>query len=428
MSLAYFWLFLLLLAAGMPLAFAFLVGPGLGLLMDGESAFFPVLLSRLYNGIDSFPLMAVPFFVLAGEIMNSGGVTVTLIRFSRAMIGHVRGGLAQVNILCSLLFAGMSGSAVADASALGRVLVPAMTANGYARGFAAAVTAASAVIGPIIPPSGIMILYAYVMDLSVAALFAAGLLPGLLIAAGLMTATWLIARARDFPVADRRASWSERAVSFRRSIFALLTPLILLGGILGGIFTPTEAAAVSAGYALLVSLFLYRSLRVQDLPAVFITAARRSGIILFLVGSAVVFAWIVTVSGVGARMEAALAGLLDRPLLLLLCFNLLLVLVGMFLDAGPAILLLGPVLGPLFVKAGVDPLHFATIMCVNLTVGLATPPVGLALFVSADVADESPERVARAIWPFVGVQIVVLLALTYIPWLSLWLPRQLGFH
>lgn len=427
MSLSYFWFFILFMAAGMPVVFALLVGPGLSLVVDGQEAFMKVLLSRLYNGMDSFPLMAVPFFILAGELMNTGGITQSIVRFSQSMIGHVRGGLAQVNIVSSILFAGLSGSAVADTSALGKMLIPAMEQNGYSRRFAAAVTAASSVIGPIIPPSGIMILYAFIMNVSVAGLFAAGLVPGLMVAAGLMLVTARLARIRNFPVADRKATWSERGQAFRKTFLALLTPVILLGGILAGVFTPTEAAAVAAGYALIVSVLVLRTVKLSELFGIFKAAALQSGVILLLVGSAVTFAWIITVSGMAESMAQSIAGLTDNTYLLLFLVNLSLFVVGMFLDAGPAILILGPVLAPIFISLGIEPLHFAVVMCVNLTVGLATPPMGLVLFVSASVSGEKVESIARAMLPYLAIEVVVIFLITYFPALCLTLPRMLGF-
>ena len=427
MSLTYFWIFLLLLISAAPVVFALLIGPGLSLLLDGQSELHKALLTRLYSGMDSFPLMAVPFFILAGEVMNVGGVTASIVRFSQAMIGHVRGGLAHVNILSSVLFAGLSGSAVADTSALGKMLVPAMEKNGYSRRFAAAVTAVSSVIGPIIPPSGIMIIYAFVMNVSVAGLFAAGIVPGLMVCGGLMWMTSILAKRRDFPVASEKATWRARNRTFFETLPALLTPIILLGGILAGIFTPTEAAAVAATYALIVSLFVMKSLRVADLPQVFINAAIQSGIILLLVGAAVSFAWIITVSGMAESIAAGMAGITSNPLLLLFLLNLFLFVVGMFLDAGPAILILGPVLSPVFIDLGIDPLHFAIVMCVNLTVGLATPPMGLVLFVAASVSDESPDKIAVEMAPFLAVEIAVIFLITYFPALSMTIPRLLGF-
>ncbi|MCB1460022.1 MAG: TRAP transporter large permease, partial [Nitratireductor sp.] len=257
MGLAYFWIFFILLAVGMPVVFALLIAPGLSLVIDGKDAlFFSKLLTTVYTGMYSFPLMAVPFFILAGELMNSGGITRSIVRFSESMIGHFRGGLAQVNILSSILFAGLSGSAVADTSALGKMLIPAMEQNGYSRRFAAAITAASSVIGPIIPPSGIMVLYAFVMNVSVAGLFLAGFVPGLMVGVGLMVLTAWFARTRNYPVAAQRASWKARSVAFLETYPALLTPVLLLGGILSGIYTPTEAAAVAAVYALFASVII----------------------------------------------------------------------------------------------------------------------------------------------------------------------------
>ncbi len=427
MSLGYFWIFVLLMVIGAPVVFALLIGPALSLTLDGQPMYVRALLSRLYNGMDSFPLMAVPFFILAGELMNSGGITRAIVRFSESLIGHVRGGLAQINILSSILFAGLSGSAVADTSALGKMLVPAMEEAGYSKRFSAAVTAASSVIGPIIPPSGIMIIYAFIMNVSVGGLFAAGIVPGFLVAAGLMLMTSRIAKARDYPVASRKATWGERADAFKSTILALLTPVILLGGIILGIFTPTEAAAVAAFYALVVGLFFMRSLNTRDLPHIFRNVAQQSGVILLLVGSAVTFAWIITVSGMAEQLATALTGITDNILLLLFLVNIFLLIVGMFLDAGPAILILGPVLGPIFIGLGIEPLHFAIVMCVNVTVGLATPPMGLVLFVASSISGEKVDRIAQEMLPFLAVEIGVIFLITYFPAISLTIPRLLGF-
>lgn len=417
----------MLLALGMPVVFALLVGPGLSLVIDDQQPYFAALLSRLYNGIDSFPLLAVPFFILAGELMNSGGITARIVRFSQSLVGHVRGGLAHVNILSSMLFAGISGSAVADASAIGKMMVPAMEANGYKRSFAAAVTAAAAVVGPIIPPSGIMILYGFVMNVSIGALFAGGIVPGMMMGLGLMAVTHFLAGRHNLPVASRRATWGERGRALSGAVLALLKPLILLGGMLSGIFTATEAAAVAAVYALIVTLFVLRTLSFVELRRVFVSTAIQSGVILLLVGAAVTFGWLVTVSGMAERMASLLIGITDNPLLLLLLLNFLLFFLGMFLDAGPAILILGPVLAPIFTSLGVDPVHFALVMCINLTVGLATPPMGLVLFVTASVANERVEAIVRSMLPFLAVEVLVILLVTYFPALTLTVPRWLGF-
>jgi len=427
MSLSYFWVFILLLTAGTPVVFALLIGPGVSLLIDGNEVFFSALLTRLYSGMNSFPLMAVPFFILAGELMNQGGITQSIVRFSQTLIGHYRGGLAQVNILSSVLFAGLSGSAVADTSALGKMLIPAMEQNGYSRRFAAAITAASSVIGPIIPPSGIMILYAFIMNVSVAGMFLAGIVPGIMICIGLMMVTSRIAKKRNYPVANAKATWHERGSALKGSFLPLLTPVILLGGIVLGVFTPTEAAAVAAGYALVITLFFTKTLKVNTLPSIFVNSAIQAGTILLLVGSAVTFAWIITVSGMADLMAQNIIGLTDNVLLLLLIINLFLFAIGMFLDAGPAILILGPVLAPIFITLGIDPLHFAVIMCVNLTVGLATPPMGLVLFVAASVSGEKTENIAIEMLPFLAVEALVIFLITYFPVLTMTLPRWFGF-
>jgi tripartite ATP-independent transporter DctM subunit len=425
-SIAFFWFFVLLLALGTPVVFALLIGPGLSLLLDAETRYFAALLARFYNGIDSFPLLAVPFFILAGELMNSGGITAAIVRFAQSLVGHVRGGLAQVNILSSMLFAGISGSAVADASAIGKMLIPSMERSGYTRAFAAAVTSAAAVIGPIIPPSGIMVLYGFVMNVSVGALFAAGVVPGILMGLGLMATTRLLVRRYNLPAAERKANWRERGQALKGAYLALLMPVILLGGMLSGIFTATEAAAVAVGYALIVTTGVLRSVNAAELRKIFVSAAQQSGVILLLVGAAVTLGWLVTVSGMAASIAERMVSITDNPLLLLLLVNLLLFFVGMFLDAGPAILILGPILAPIFTQLGVDPVHFALIMCVNLSVGLATPPMGLVLFVTSSVSGERVENIVRAIVPFLAIEVLVIFLITYFPALTLTLPRWLG--
>lgn len=427
MSFTFFWLLLILMVVGLPIAFALMIAPGLSLFFDGQASMFPMLLMRMYNGMDSFPLMAIPYFILAGEVMNKGGITIRLVRLSQALIGHLRGGLAHVNILSSILFAGLSGSAVADTSAIGSMMIPAMEKNGYTRRFSAAVTAASSVIGPIIPPSGIMIIYAFVMNVSVAGLFAAGLVPGLLVGFGLMAVTVFLSKRRNYPVASKRASMKEVVISFRGAFLPLLTPIIILGGILLGIFTPTEAAAIAAGYAIIISMFVLRTLSMTELPKVLFNAALSSGMILFLVGASTAFATLVSLTGTAPKAMEIMNSISQNPLVLLFLVNILLFFVGMFLDAGPAILILGPVLGPTFVALGVDPLHFAIIMCVNVTVGLATPPMGLVLFVAAGLSDEPVEKIAWEMLPFLAIEVIVIFLITFVEAIPMTLPRLLGF-
>lgn len=489
--------FLVFLMIGMPVALGLLLAPGalVGIFGDGNtpSNFKAMagLYRNLFNGMDNFALMALPFFLLAGDIMNRGGITNRLVEFAQAFMGHLRGGLAHVNILSSMLFAGLSGSAVADTSALGSTLIPAMEKNGYTRRFAAAVTAASSVIGPIIPPSGIMIIYAYVMEESVAALFAAGIVPGILVGVGLMLVVRLMADRYDLPKAERIvnrgqtvsgveslvasalirinlaaifllvttivssivgapqypwisfliflpfahfvALWLRKQVSedfrvvVKRAMAPLQTPIIILGGILTGWFTPTEASVIAVIYALIISFGILRSMTTGDLWQVLGRAAISSSAVLLLVGAAVAFKTVVALSHLPETMTEFILSLSDNPLIILFLINILLFIVGMFLDAGPAIIILAPILGTVFLELGVHPVHFAIIMSVNLTVGLATPPMGLVLFVASAVSKEKVEVIAKAILPFLAVEVLVIFLITYFPFISMTVPRLLGY-
>ena len=481
--------FLLFLMIGLPVFFGLLAAPGILLFLNGQEKDITLLYRNVYNGMDSFPLMAIPFFMLAGEMMNKGGITIRLVEFSQALMGHLRGGLAQVNILSSILFAGLSGSAVADTSALGSMLIPAMEKEGYTRRFAAAITAASSVIGPIIPPSGIMIIYAYVMGESVAALFLAGIVPGVMVGVSLMIMVRLLADKYDLPAAKRvmfsgitlsplenifsfllvrlnlglllstlaplgdTASTTAKWLAFgagvlvahglalglrrlvspdfrlvcKRAVVPLQTPILILGGILAGVFTPTEAAAVAVAYAVVVAFFILRTMRLGDLPDVLSRAALTSAVVLLLVGAAMAFKTVVSLSYAPQILADYILSLSDNPLILLFLINLLLFIVGMFLDAGPAIIILGPILAPIFTDLGVHPVHFAIIMSVNLTVGLATPPMGLVLFVASAVSGERVEAIAKAILPFLAIEVAVIFLITYIPAISMTIPRLTGF-
>jgi tripartite ATP-independent transporter DctM subunit len=427
MSLIFLWLFLGLMLIGIPIVFVLLLAPGISLFLDGKTALYAQLLSRLYNGMFSFPLMAIPFFILAGELMNTGGITHRLVHFSHTLIGHVRGGLAQVNILSSILFAGLSGSAVADTSALGSILIPAMERDGYTRRFAAAVTASSSVIGPVIPPSIIMVVYAYIMGVSVGGLFAAGFVPGLMMGGGLMIVTSILARHRKFPRSAGRAGVAEVGSAFGSAFLPLLTPFIILGGIVSGVFTPTEAAAAAVAYALVLSMLITRTLPLQRIPDMLYRAGLASSSILLVIGAATVFGWVTSLSGAPTAISGMLTAISDNPLVVLFCVNILLFVVGMFFDAGPAILILGPLLGPTMGALGVEPLHFAIIMCVNLTVGLATPPMGLVLFVASTLTRLSILDIAKDMWPFLLVHVAVIFLITYFPVLTMTLPPWLGF-
>lgn len=486
-------LFLIFLLIGVPVFFAMLAAPGLILYFNGQERDVALMYRNIFSGMDNGVLLAIPFFMLAGELMNRGGITERLVGFCQAIIGSVRGGLAQVNILSSMLFAGMSGSAVADTSALGSMLIPAMEKEGYTRKFSAAITAASSVIGPIIPPSGIMIIYAYVMEVSVAALFAGGVIPGILVGLGLMIVTRLLANHYDYPPAKRvvmvdayispgenlaarimvrillagvlyplvtklggfpeemtgvqsgmafaialvvgeviiqiqRRMMSENfRIVCKRAVLPLLTPIIILGGILGGIATPTEASALAVAYAAFLGMVVLRTLKMSDLPGVLVRSATTSGVVLLLVGAAMAFKTVVSLSHAAEDLAIFIVSVTNDPLMLLLLINILLFIVGMFLDAGPAIIILGPILAPIFINMGIHPVHFAMIMSVNLTVGLATPPMGLVLFVASSVSGVKVETISRAILPFLAVEVFVIFLITYFPIISLGIPSWLGF-
>ncbi|MGI9520533.1 MAG: TRAP transporter large permease [Hyphomicrobiaceae bacterium] len=425
--LTYLWVLVIAIAVGVPIVFALGIAPMAAFIMADRMVFLQLLAQKLYLGIDQFPLVAIPLFILAGEIMNSGGITERLVRFANALVGHFRGGLAHVNIVSSIFFAGLSGSAVADTSALGSMLIPAMRRQGYTGAFAAAVTSASSVIGPIIPPSIIMVIYAYVMQVSVGALFLAGLIPGILTGVGLMVVTSYLARRRNFPVAHEPAPLREITAAGASAALPMMTPVIIIGGILGGVFTPTEAAGAAVAYALVLSFFVLRTMHFRELPKLLLRASVASAAILLAIGTAAIFGWVATLSGVPKQVAGFVTSLSADPLLVLLAVNVLLLFVGMFLDAGPAILILGPILGPTMAALGIDPLHFAIIMCVNLTIGLATPPMGLILFVAATVSRERIEKISWEMLPYYAVHILMILLVTYVPAVALWLPRSFGF-
>jgi tripartite ATP-independent transporter DctM subunit len=420
-------LFLVFLMLGLPVVFGLLAAPALLLWLNGQERDIVLLYRNVYEGMNSFPLMAIPFFMLAGELMNRGGISARIVGFAQAMVGHFRGGLAQVNVVDSMLFAGISGSAVADVSALGSIIIPQMEKKGYPKPFAAAITAASAIIGPIIPPSGIMIIYAYVMGESVAALFLAGIVPGILIGIALMITIKLMADRYKLPDALPRASWGEAGKAAGAAFWPLMTPVVLMGGILSGVFTPTEAAAVAVGYSFIISIFILKTLTWRDVPGVLTRAGITSSVVMLLVGAAMAFKTVAALAHTPELLASTLLSITENPLLLLLLVNLLLFIVGMFLDAGPAIIILGPILGPIFVSLGVDPVHFAIVMVVNLTVGLLTPPMGLVLFATSAVSGLRVETIARAVMPFLLVEFLVILLITYVPAISLTLPRLMGF-
>jgi tripartite ATP-independent transporter DctM subunit len=412
-------------------AFALLViGAPIAIVLAGSSAlwvFFGssvpdvVLVHRMVNGVDSFPLLAIPFFIMAGNLMNSAGITKRIFNFALALVGWMRGGLGHVNVIGSVIFAGMSGAAVADAGGLGTIEIKAMRDHGYEDDFAVGITAASATIGPIIPPSLPMVVYGYMASVSVGQLFAAGLIPGLLMAAALMVMIAVRSHRRGYA---RDANFSLRRLgeTFLAAFFPLMTPVIIIGGMMSGLFTPTEAAVAACAYALVLGLVVYRSLDWRGLLKVSMETLETTAIILLIVAAASIFAWILTSNRVEQGLSEAILGLTDNKYLLLLLVNVLLLIIGCFLETVAAITILVPVLLPIMTKAGVDPVHFGLVMVFNLMIGLLTPPVGMVLFVLARVAKVSVERAAAAVVPFLLPLVVVLFLITYLPGLVLWLP------
>ncbi len=419
--------FLVLMAVGVPVAFALSAASILGFVLAEKWAFLNIVPQKLIGGINQFPLLAIPLFILAGEVMNAGGITQRLVAVANAFVGHFRAGLAQVNIASSMLFAGLSGSAVADTSALGSMMIPAMEKEGYSRKFSAAVTAASSIIGPIIPPSIMMVIYAFVMHVSVGGLFLAGLVPGILMGILLMVVTRLSANRKNLPPAKPKLPVPERIHAVKDGILPLLSPVIVLVGIVGGAFTPTEAAAVVLVYTLFISIFVLKTLTLREVPAVLVRGVSQSSSILYVIAAGSLFAWATALSGAPRDLARIVFDVFENPIAVLLMLNIFLLLIGMVLDAGPAILIVGPLIAPAVLQFGVDPLHLAVITCINLSVGLATPPMGLVLFVAGSISRENIFAICREMAPYYVAHIAVIALTTYVPALSMTLPRLLGF-
>jgi len=404
---------LAVMALGMPIALALLVS-GVALMIFLGLFDSQIIAQNLINGANSFPMMAVPFFILAGELMNAGGISNRIINFAMSIFGHIRGGLGYVAILASVLFAGLSGSAVADTAALGAILIPMMIKAGYDRNRSTGLIASSGIIAPIIPPSIPFIIFGVTSGVSITKLFMAGIVPGLLIGIGLVVTWWLVVRKDDvkvFPRKTPREIWQAG----RQAIWALMLPVIIIAGLRGGIFTPTEAAVVAAFYALIVGLFIYRELKIGQLYRVLVAAAKTTSTVMFLVAAAMVTAWLITVANIPDLMNHLLAPLIEHPLLLLLAINALVLLVGTAMDSTPTILILTPVLMPIVTAAGIDPVYFGVIFVLNNCIGLLTPPVGTVLNVACGVGKIGLEDIMKGIWPFLLVEVLILLLLILFP-------------
>ena len=419
--------FLVLLFAGLPVAWTMVVASLAWLVASGQTAFLPVLPERIFQGLDVFVLMAIPLFILAGELINESRITDRLVSFANVLFGWMRGGLAQVNIGASILFSGVTGVALGDIAALGKVFIPSMSRSGYSPAYAAAVTASSSIIGPMVPPSLIVVIYGSMTGVSIGALFAACIVPGLLIGVCQMTLVRFQARRRGHTTValDRRPRAVGRAA--RRAFPPLLIPVIILAGILGGVMTPTEAGGLAAFYALLIAVFLYRTLGLGQFLSVLSRSAVFSAQLLIIVGCGAIFTWVMGMENVPSLVEDTVRDLDVPPAMLLLALNLVMLVLGMFIDPAAAIILFVPILGTAAAAAGVDPVHFGAIAILNLNIGLLTPPLGVCLFAAERIAGCGLPALLRESWPFLVVSLVALAVVTYVPVLSLWLPGRLGF-
>ncbi|RCK48834.1 MULTISPECIES: TRAP transporter large permease [Thalassospira] len=411
-----------LIALRLPIAVALGLSSLLYILLEGMPPV--VLLHNMINGMNSFPLLAIPFFILAGGLMNSAGITSRIFAFARALVGWAHGGLGHVNIGASIVFAGMSGAAVADAGGLGSIEIKAMRDAGYDDDFSVGITAASSTIGPIIPPSLPLVIFGVMASVSIGELFVAGIIPGLLMAASLMVMVWWMARKRNYP---RDVAFSPKLVgsTFKTAFLPLLTPVIIVGGIASGMFTPTEAAVCAASYAILLGMVIYRTLSWKKLIRVSIETIETTASILLIVGTASVFAWILAANQAAVVFSETLLGLTQNKALILLIITLIVLVIGLFMETIAAISILVPVLLPVSLQLGIDPIHLGIIVILNLMIGLLTPPIGMVLYVLSKVSAIPFERCAKATMPFLVPLIAVLLLLTYVPSITLFLPELL---
>jgi C4-dicarboxylate transporter DctM subunit len=413
-------LLVLLIGTGLPLFYA--LGAVSALYLAFADISFAMLTQRMTARLDSFLILAIPFFYLAGELMNACRLTDRIVALARACVGHIHGGLAQVNIFASMIFAGMSGSATADTAALGSVLIPAMKKEGYPADFSAAVTVASAMVGPIIPPSIAMVIYGALADVSVGRMLLAGLVPGIMTILVQMAFTWFLARRRGYPRYPRATAKEIMVASWRGSA-AIVFPFIIVGGILSGVFTPTEAAAAAVLYGLLLSLLVYRNVGAGELWSALLKVVWGSTRVLIIVAAASVFSWIMVREEVPQAIAAFLAGVTDSPLVILLIMIVFLLLVGLFMVASSAEIVLTPILVPVVMSFGIDPVHFGVLMVFVLIIGGGTPPVGVLLFIAQDIAGVSFGRMVRAMLPYYVPLLIAVAIIALVPEISLWLPN-----
>ncbi|MGJ9386023.1 TRAP transporter large permease [Salipaludibacillus sp. CF4.18] len=416
-------LFVVLLLLRIPIAFVLGMTTVIYIFVTSSMGLMVILPQKLYSSMENYGLLAIPLFMLAGELMNSGGITKRLINFAQIFVGHFKGGLAYVNVISNMLLASIIGSATAQIATMSRTMVPSMEKEGYSREFSAATTAAAGLLGPIIPPSMLFIIYGVGSGVSIGSMFIAGVLPGILLALAFFLLIAFIGMKESWPT-RKRATASEIAISFVQVIPALLVPIIIIAGILSGVFTATESAAIACIVALIVGFFFYKELDLSKVPSIMVNTATTTAIITLLIAMANLFGWMLSFELVPQNIAEWMVLFTDNPLVFLLLVNIFLLILGMFMDGIAALIILVPIFAPLLLNYGIDPIHFGVIICINLTIGLLTPPVGAGLYVASSIADVSLGALTKAIWPFLIVSFVVLALLTYVPALTLWLPSM----
>lgn len=418
MTLVLFSVFVVLVLIGVPISFVLGISSLAAMFFVADYP-MQVVIQRMFAGVDSFPLMAIPFFMLAGSVMEKGGITSRIINFALSLVGGLRGSLAHVVSISGVIMGGISGSGVADTAAIGTLMVPEMKKRGYELPFSAALVAASGSIGLIIPPSIAMILYGVSSGTSIGDLFMAGFLPGILMAAGFMLVSHFHAKKRNYP-AEPTMSRTQKLACMKESIWALLLPIIIIVGIRMGVFTPTEGGVVAAVYAIIIGKFVYKELSWSDFPEIFSSSVSNTAVISFLIATASLFGWILASEQIPQQISETILSISSNKYAILLMINLLLLIVGVFMDLGPAIIILVPVLVPVAVSLDVNLTQFGLMMVINLTIGLLTPPVGTALYVASNISKVSLSRLSLAALPFIGVMLFVLMLVTFIPGLTTW--------
>ncbi|MCF8032834.1 MAG: TRAP transporter large permease [Desulfarculaceae bacterium] len=412
---------------GVPVAFCLALTTIFVYYQMGDPRMYMQIPQKMVASMENPLLLAIPFFIMTGEVMNRANITDKLMNMASAMVGFMRGGLAHTNIVASMLFAGITGSAVSDTVAIGSIMIPAMKKQGYGETYSAAVTASSSVIGPIIPPSIPMLIYASVMNVSIAGLFLGGMVPGILVGLALMAAAYIVAVRKGYGERVPFIGFAKLLLAMAKGVPALLMPVIIMGGILGGFFSPTQASAIAVLYGLFVGFVFYRTLKFKDLGPILKHTVKSTAMLMFLLACAKSFSWLVTYYNLVEHVAAMFMAITSDKLLFLLIVNAILLIVGMFLDMGFAIIVLGPLMAPVAYQMGVDPIHFGLIMCTNLTIGLATPPFGLVLFAVCGISKTTLTKVSIGIMPFLLAEVAVLLLVTYVPAITMFFPRFFGF-